>query len=312
MTEGPAGAEPTAQGPPAGSGASEGKAGSWLASDLPMVRVLGAIVAPTTVLTAILFYFGWSRAYWFYDYLGVDSTLLGLTTQDYLQLSVDGLFVPLTVAACAGLLLLWGRTLLRVRVATPAPGLLVPLMAGAGLLLCLNGVSRIFTETIFNRQLAIAPLSLACGVLLLVYAPHLSGVARPHWVAFLEWAVVFVLVGLSLFWAANDYSAAVGRSRARQFVAELPNAPDAVVYSARSLSLRAPSVRESRCQDPDAAYRFRYDGLKLVLRSGDQYLLLPRGWSRENGVALLLPMSDSLRLEFSPASVPEPARRPAC
>ncbi|MFI7442745.1 hypothetical protein [Nonomuraea indica] len=40
-----------------------------------------------------------------------------------------------------------------------------------------------------------------------------------------EWAVVFVLVGVGLFWAANDYSAAVGRARARQFVTELPAAP---------------------------------------------------------------------------------------
>ncbi|MFI7442746.1 hypothetical protein [Nonomuraea indica] len=64
-----------------------GETSSWSASDLPIVRILGAIVAPTTVLTAILFYFGWSRAYWFHDYFGVDATLLGLTTQDYLQLS---------------------------------------------------------------------------------------------------------------------------------------------------------------------------------------------------------------------------------
>ena len=46
-------------------------------------RILGAVVAPTTLLTALLFYFGWSRAYWFYIYFGVNSTLLDLTTRDY-------------------------------------------------------------------------------------------------------------------------------------------------------------------------------------------------------------------------------------
>src|SRR6266545_5733561 len=82
-----------------------------------LTRILGTIVAPTTLLTSLLFYFGWSHAYWFFDYFGVNSTLLGLTTRDYVQRSLDGLFVPLTVVACAGLLALWGHTMLRARLA---------------------------------------------------------------------------------------------------------------------------------------------------------------------------------------------------
>jgi hypothetical protein len=161
------------------------------------------------------------------------------------------------------------------------------------------------------------------AVLLLVYAVHLwrwltseKEQARraigPRWVVVSEWAAVFVLVGLSLFWAANDYSAAVGGSRARQVVAELPTYPSAVVYSERSLSLHAAGVRETRCHDPEAAYRFRYDGLKLVLQSGDQYLFLPEGWSHSNGVAILLPRNASLRLEFIPPAARGTMQRPAC
>jgi hypothetical protein len=128
-----------------------------------------------------------------------------------------------------------------------------------------------------------------------------------------EWAGIFLLVGLSLFWAANDYSTAVGTSRARQFVAELPSYPSTVVYSERSLNLQAPGVREVRCKDPEAAYRFRYDGLKLVLQSGNQYLFLPTAWTPADGVAILMPRSDSLRLEFIPATTAHgPAARPTC
>jgi hypothetical protein len=76
------------------------------------------------------------------------------------------------------------------------------------------------------------------------------------------------------------------------------------------LSLHAPGVRETRCHDPNAAYRFRYDGLKLVLQSGDQYLFLPEGWSPSNGVAILMPRSPSLRLEFIPAAAA--IQRSAC
>jgi hypothetical protein len=80
----------------------------------------------------------------------------------------------------------------------------------------------------------------------------------------------------------------------------LPSRPDVVAYSEKGLSLQAPGVREVACQDADAAYRFRYDGLKLVLQVGNQYLLLPSGWTHANGAAILIPRSDKTRLEFSP------------
>ena len=293
-------------------------------SALPQLpRILGGIVAPTTLLTSLLFYFGWSHAFYFFDYFGVNSTLLGLTTRDYVQRSLDGLFVPLTAVGCAALLALWGHAMLRVRLAAGSQPrvlhVLVPAMAAAGLILAAGGVWSVFAATPLTRYLVAAPLSLAFGVVLLAYAVHLrrlltAGQGKadrgrsPQWVAVAEWAAVFVLIGLSLFWAANDYSAAVGRSRARQLVAELPTYPSAVLYSERSLSLAAPGVREVRCHDPNAAYRFRYDGLKLVLQSGDQYLFLPEAWSPGNGVAILMPRNASLRLEFVPASARTAAR----
>ena len=287
-----------------------------------LARLVAAVVAPTTLLTSLLFYFGWSRAYWFYDYFGVHSTLLGLTTQDYVQQSLDGLFIPLTVTACAALVALWAHTLLRSRLGAGAsPWLLrwlLPALAGVGLVLTVLGVWSVVGATILNRYLAVAPVTLAVGVVLLVYAVHLWRSARSAgrppapWLTVLEWAGVFILVGLSLFWAANDYSAAVGRSRARQFVAELAIYPSAVVYSERSLNLHAPGVREVRCQDQEGAYRFRYDGLKLVLQSGDQYLFLPEAWTPADGVAILMPRTDTLRLEFLPAGASPAAQGPAC
>ena len=291
-----------------------------------LAKLVGAIVAPTTLLTSLLFYFGWSRAYWFYDYFGVHSTLLGLTSQDYVQQSLDGLFVPLTVTACAALVALWAHTLVRTRLAASSDPrlrrILLPTLAGLGLVLAVAGLWSVVGTTILNRHLAAAPISLAVGVVLLVYAAHLSrstslgrdGAARPQagWLAIIEWGAVFILVGLSLFWAANDYSAAVGRSRARQFVAELPLYPSAVIYSERSLNLHAPGVRETRCQDREAAYRFRYDGLKLVLQSGNQYLFLPQAWNPTNGVAILMPRNDTVRLEFLPVSAAATSQRSAC
>jgi hypothetical protein len=170
-----------------------------------LARLLGAIVAPTTLLTSLLIYFGWSHAYWFFDYFGVNSTVLGLTTQDYVRRSRDGLFVPLTVAACAALVVLWAHSLLRMRLTAGSNArllrVLLPGLAAAGLVLTAAGLWSVFATTPLHRYLAVAPLSLAIGVGLLVYAAHLwrstrtGGPPRATWLAVAEWAGVFVLVG---------------------------------------------------------------------------------------------------------------------
>src|SRR4051812_23035606 len=211
-----------------------------------------------------MFYFGWSRAYYFYDYFGVESSLLGLTTRDYLQLSVDGLFVPLAVAACVTLAALGVRSRLTAwpvpRRWSAAAGRAVPI---AGALLLLNGLSGIVVGTPLNSRLAVAPLCLGAGAVLLIAGLRRnrarSAVTTPDAIAVAEWAVVFVLAGLSLFWAANDYSAAVGRSRAQQLVTQLPDFPRTTLYSEKRLGLAHSGIVEVRCADPRGTYGFRYD-----------------------------------------------------
>jgi hypothetical protein len=307
VSAGPVSAGPVSAGPVSAGPVSAGPVTAGpVSAGLPQVtKALGITLGSTTALSGILFYFGWSRAYYFYDYFGVDSSLLGLSTNDYLQLSVDGLFVPLVVVAAVTLVGLWAwpllDTLIRGRLRETISRVVVPV---AGMLLLLNGLSAILVRTPLNRPLVSAPLCLAAGTTLVVLA--IRGVRGPASVgaAITEWAVIVVLVGLALFWAANDYSAAVGRARARQMAAQLSSFPDATLYSEKSLSLRHPGVRETRCANKDATYAFRYDGLKLILQSGDQYLFLPATWSRRNGVAVVMPRTDATRLEFVPVTTP--------
>jgi hypothetical protein len=281
------------------------------------IQVLATVIAPTGFVTALLYFFGWSHAYWFFDYFGVSSTLLGFTTSDYLMRSLDGVFVPLVVVAGAALVAMWAHVWFGPLVGRPGRWRLVlPAVGAVGGLLTAAGLAAVFTiPTPLTAWVAAPPVCLGAGVLLIAYAVHIGRTVRsssrarlgPPWRAVCEWLVVGGLVGLSAFWATSDYAAAVGSSRARQFVAELPTAPSVLVYSSQSLSLEVPGVRESRCKDSDAAYRFRYDGLALVLQSGDQYVLLPRTWSTVNGVAVLLPRTDSIRLEFVRPGVTIPA-----
>lgn len=277
-------------------------------------RLLKEVVAPTTLATGLLFYFGFSHAYWFFDYFGVNSTLLGLTTGDYLMRGVDGLFVPLIVVAIGAAAVVWGHRLLRQRVGLRGPtgGWLVA-VAAVGVLLCANGLSRILVRTPLNSRLAVAPLSLTAGVALLTWTVRRltlgEAQAGAEITGTLEYLAIYVLVGLSLFWATNDYAAAVGRARAAQFVRELPSYPETIVYSRQALNLSG--VPAVRCRDPDAAYGFRYDDLALVLQSNDHYVLLPKTWSRSSGVAVVLPRTDDVRLEFLRTSA-EPSLPPRC
>jgi hypothetical protein len=295
-------AKPDASATPPGRGRA--------ARGLPQLnKAVGVLLGSTTVLTAIMFYFGWSWAYWFYMYFGVDSSLLGLTTRDYVQISVDGLFVPLAVIACVALAVLWGWSGLSAWAARHGRSRAVAIgLPVAGAVLLFNGLSAIFHQTPLNRPLAVAPICLAAGAATLVVGVrrhrNAIGVKASDGVAVAEWAVIFVLAGLGAFWAVNDYSAAVGESRAEQFVREMPTLPDATLFSERSMGLAHAGIREIRCTDPKAAYGYRYDGLKLILQSGDQYLLLPSRWNSRRGVAVLLPRTDSIRLEFTAPGAP--------
>jgi len=77
-----------------------------------ILKIAGAVVAPTTMLTALLFYFGQAYANGSFEYFGVNFTVLDLTVQDYLIRSVDGLIIPLIIIAGAILLVLWIHQLL--------------------------------------------------------------------------------------------------------------------------------------------------------------------------------------------------------
>jgi hypothetical protein len=290
------------------------------------LKIIGAVVAPTTFLTALMYYFGRLEFAGFFWYLRADVTVLDLTVQDYLNNSVDGLILPLVALAGAVLLALWAHLLLlgALPAGTRRIVLLVLLPAAtiAGFILVSLAMADVVMGPVFPASFPQGRgLSLSIGVLLLTYAARLlrpliakrrpQQVPRrtPGAVAVAEWGAVFILVSVGLFWAAGSYAIDLGVRSAQILEATLPNRSDVVVYSGARLSLQAPGVREATCQDREAAYRFRYDGLKLVQQSGNQYLFLPAGWTHANGAAILLPRNDKVRLEFSP---PGQVTSPTC
>ena len=201
------------------------------------------------------------------------------------------------------LVLLWLNRLLLTRVPPGARRravrVLVPAAGLIGVVLVVLAFADLLTEgRVFGVNSATGGLCLAIGVILLVYAVRLLRLFVPAPAAgrraatgMAEWGAAFLLVSIGLFWAADAYAFGVGTGGAITLHRALPTVPEAVLYSQQSLSLDVPGVTEVRCSEPDAAYAFRYDGLRLVRQAGNQYLLLPATWDRATGSAVLIPRS---------------------
>jgi hypothetical protein len=250
-----------------------------------LFRVAGSIVAPTSLLTALLFYFGRLHAYWYFRHFGVNFTVLDLSTQDYLIRSVDGLFVPMIVILLVGLVALTGLWAAHAEVARRASRRLTLRVAGtvaaAGALLLGTSLVALADPAVLAAAAALPGLFLTAGMLLLAYAGELwraaptarTRIARPAWLALAERAGVFLLVSIGLFWSVANYSASVGTGRARQTEALLAYEPTVVLFSEQSLSVAGPGVTETAC------------------------------------AAIVLPRAPSIRLQFTPSG---PTGDPAC
>ncbi|MDQ3679093.1 MAG: hypothetical protein M3378_00810 [Actinomycetota bacterium] len=292
-----------------------------------MLQVFGSVVAPTTLLTALLYYFGWARTSSQAQFLGLDDSVLGYSTQDYLLRSISAMFLPL--GAILLLALVWAsghvalsRWMAEVSAASAQPDAVTgpdrrrpPVvwltwgLIAIGMALLTLGL----LGAVFPRQAhydLVTPMSFGLGAALTSYGVFLRRrwLARPsassgaageaRWLSSLTVTLVALVVALSLFWAVSDYAGAVGRGRGQQLVANLARRPSVVVYSPKRLQFNSPGVRETALEDPDAAYRFRYSGLKLLFRSNDKYFLLPVGWSVVDGSTIVLPDTEALRVEF--------------
>src|ERR687884_2215169 len=68
-----------------------------------LISWAASVVAPLSVLTAVLFYFGYASSYAEYAYFGLDVDTIGLSTQDYVMRSPQPLLTPLLVLTLLGI-----------------------------------------------------------------------------------------------------------------------------------------------------------------------------------------------------------------
>ena len=282
---------------------------------LPRVlKLVGTVIAPATLLTALLFYFGRLHATGMFRYLGIDLSVVDLSVQDYLIRSQDGLFFPLTAAAGIALIIIWARALalryvkdqhrrLVARRAAPVFVLVGLGAIGVAARALVGAPAIVDYPEIPGLCLAVGAICVVVGIRTLTPGPHRDATA------IVEWGAVFFLVSVGLFWAVGSYAIEVGTGRAAQIEGGLAKTPDLVLRSQHPLGIDFDGAEEIACGDPESPSGYRYSGLKLILQSGGNYFVLPANWTHQSGGAVAIPRTDEIQLEFLTPGTPLP---PTC
>jgi hypothetical protein len=273
---------------------------SWLA------QIAGKVVAPATI-TALMVYFGWARTRTTYEIFGIDDSVLRFSVQDYLFRSISQTFEPAILL------------LLMILVAVPAHLGLVKVMrargwrkrtvfplAVTGVALTVVGLLDFLGVVTYPVAWPLTPMSLGLGVLLIGYATSLWRAAsgtelRPLGdsdaidivtrVAFTAFLII------TLFWSVATFALIRGVEDAQQIAQGTAPLPGVVVFAPRPLHLSGGEIREIVLIGDQQSRYYRYDGLRLLVRTSDGYILLPADW-RPGMRTIVLRDSPDLRLEF--------------
>jgi hypothetical protein len=253
------------------------------------VSFAAGIVAPVTLISGLLFYFGYVSARAQYEYFGIDVDTIGLDTRDYVMRSPQPLLVPLLVMA---------------------------LIAVAGLLLH-NAVQP--TTVGLRRAKAVVVVFLLIGVLALIGYPVLRDI--PYYALFVPLLIglaaaalgylsfvdrrQYALIGLlavvattCAFWATATTAQYSGRGLAKSHAANLDEFPVVILDTKERLQLRSPGIEETALQAGEGqTFKYRYRGLRLLVVGQNRLFLVPQSWNASN-TTLVVPLDGSIRVQF--------------
>ena len=254
------------------------------------------IIAPATVLSAVLFYFGYVSSRAQYRYFGVDVDTIGLSTRDYVMRSPQPLLVPLLVLTLLGVGGVVLHTAIRRRIATAVAGAadhestsevtrirnLARRGIVAGLAVLGLGVVLLFLYT-YIRDWAlynlVTPLFIAFGASVIAYSWHVLNLLTPprRGAVILTGAVgtvalrrsagvlIGVVVAASMFWATATIAQWSGRGIAQYDARHLDRFPTVILDTQERLYLT------DGCQHPAALHTPCIEETALPTSPGQTY-----------------------------------------
>jgi hypothetical protein len=156
-------------------------------SSVGVLEVVGAIIAPISVIAALLYYLGWARTHAVFVYFGIDTQLIDYGPADYILRSSSALFDSLIRVVFSALVLVgFHRFVVRRALDMPGQWRVQRAISRLGVVAHVVGVALAIVVIIgvlapgkVGRNLGIfAPVLLVSSVLLLGYAPYLRSASQ--------------------------------------------------------------------------------------------------------------------------------------
>jgi hypothetical protein len=266
-----------------------------------LVDYITSVGPPSAVAAALLFYFGWVRAHAQAEALGYDISVVGLSNADYLLRSVPALFLPLLALVVAGLLLLKTHPVLvrflDRRRKTAIPTVTIKVLRLAPLWVPILGIVSIVAAP-FGDYAAL-PFSLTIGLLAYIYGGRLArSLGKADEEPKSQHILAMLLLVMLLFWDVERVARSFGHGFAELIVSRPEQFASVVIYSRDDLEISQPGVLETRIGGEESAYRYQYDGLRLLNYSGEKYFLLTEQSGDGRPVVLVVPDLPTIRVEF--------------
>ncbi|MEU4602220.1 hypothetical protein AB0F43_04485 [Kribbella sp. NPDC023972] len=251
---------------------------------------------PITLISALLFYFGYVSARSQYEYFGIDVDTIGLSTQEYVMRSPQPLLVPLlviTLLAVAGLLLhnALHPTDTGVRRATRATVVLL-LIGVVGLL-----AFPLIGQVPYYALLVPAVIGLAAATL--AYLTYLRSKLNPQLGG--QRTLIALLAAVTVtcaFWATATTAQYSGRGLAKSDAENLDKFPVVILDTKEKLALRSPGLEETALRPGQGqTFNYRYRGLRLLVVGENRLFLVPQQWNASN-TTVVVPLDSSIRVQF--------------
>ena len=147
-----------------------------------VLAIVGAVIAPSVLITSLLYYFGWARTQAAFAYFGLDASLVEYSTPDFVLRSVNIAFEPLIRAVSIALALLVFHRLVVLRAldmpkesrARRGIQLFVVIAHVVGVSLAAVVITDVILALDISRSLGLAvPLLLIASVALIGYVTYL-------------------------------------------------------------------------------------------------------------------------------------------
>ncbi len=297
----------TAPAPPAGLGFEK-----WMG-------FLSSFVAPLTLVTALLFYFGYVSTREFFRYFGVDVDIIGLSSQEFVMRSPGALFIPVMVLLLLAAALIVGHRVLRRRLQTAPVSRqrrVVGAIAWTGIAFILVGLGFAFLVPVLGGEsyaALLTPLSLAIGAGLAAYAAATARALGATGVGRSVVVILVIVMAAGAFWCTATVAQWWGLGQARALASDLRTLPAVVLDTKERLypgndaitfqELGAPASGDESTA-PAAKYGFRYYGLRLLTQGDGRLYLVPDEWSPDAST-LVVPYDDvRVRFRFVPDADP--------